>query len=310
MLVDKHAPEKAKPAAELKKSKPVSRFDQAAIAVADTKSEGKRISPLKSYHLQTKSCTVPNPMKSIHSNEKNTRTQISKAISSKGYAEIPLLYPIPASMSFTIPSTVDFFCDVPWGNVPSHRLGKITFEPILPLGRLLGGSKLAALAAAKKKKKQQETMDNLDVGSSGPELQSDVDNALSILDRLGVKSRESPTISTSKGVVGSDQRPGQGRYPLRKRPSSPPPEISQPEESPSNEATEPTIQFPDLRTKPSTFASTLCGLHEPSPRRQSADASFPAPYTGLPGFSGTNPFAGPSPDDVILRAQTKGAVHG
>jgi elongation factor 1 alpha-like protein len=187
----------------------------------------------------------------------------------------------------------DFFWDVPWGNVPPHRLGVITVDT--PCGRrgLLGGSsKLAALAA--KRRKEREEAQAAMSQSSG-----DTDVAVAMLDKLSVKG------TPAFGLRGSDE--AKPRYPVRKRSSSPLPK------APSKEITEEpqasrlaiVVENPAKRAIPSMFASTLCGsIKTPGPTMGEV---FPIPYTNCKGFMGTNAFDMPSPDDIVRAAQAKGS---
>lgn len=214
-------------------------------------------------------------------------------------------YPLPELTDNCSLSARDFFWDTPWGNVPPSRLGKITAIPVLPRGRLLGGSsKLAALAAARKKKKEAA---NPDPSATQPEeAKAETDAAVALLDKLSVgKDPNGPSNGdTSQKRSGSFQN----RYP-RKRQESPKPAAPEPEKPSTPEETEPAIQVPRLRTGPSMFASTLCGIGQSKKNQDVVLSSVPLP--SLPHDPASQrPFTGPSPDDVILRAQKKGAVHG
>jgi elongation factor 1 alpha-like protein len=188
----------------------------------------------------------------------------------------------------------DFFWDVPWGNVPAHRVGNITVEP--PLGRigLLGGSsKLAALAAKRRKERE-------DAAAAATNPNSGTDAAVAMLDKLSVNGGTAPSL---RG--GENPKP---RYPTRKRSPSPKPEAPA-EETAEPEAPQPAVVIESLaeRAVASTFASTLCGSSN-APR--STMESFPVPYTNMKGYTDANPFDTPSPDDVVRAAQAKGAGGG
>lgn len=63
----------------------------------------------------------------------------------------------------------------------------------------------------------------------------------------------------------------------------------------------------DLRAIPSVFAQTMLGAHISSKHGQpTGDNLFTLPYPGS-STSTNDPFAGPSPDDVVLQAQSKGS---
>jgi elongation factor 1 alpha-like protein len=189
----------------------------------------------------------------------------------------------------------DFFWDVPWGNVPAHRLGVITIDA--PCGRrgLLGGSsKLAALAA--KRRKEREEAQAAAINANG-----DADAAVAMLDKLTVKSGSTPDLHGSEA--------SKPRYPVRKRSESPKP-IRLPEKTIHEpEAPQPAIvvDSPAERAVASTFASTLCGS---SKLAQSTMVAFPVPYTNYKEYASVNAFDTPSPDDVVRAAQAKGAGGG
>lgn len=314
--LDKFAPAQTKATPEPKKAKTLSRFEQAASAVApETKNTAGKQTVFQS-HLNTifaTSCTaLQSETKAFAKAFKTMAEQSCPRISaSKGSADtLPSPFPVPAVMDSFPVSARDFFWDTPWGNLPSNRLGEITVEPLLPRGRLLGGSskpsKLAALAAARKKK-QEEVKTGSSAISQSVEAK-ETDKAVSLLDRLSVRSREN---ATPFSIEPKDQETGRkqvlGRYPARKRPSSPEATIPEPQEPEVPKQTSPAMDLPNLRTAPSTFASTLCGIDEsPNKKQHMESRSLPLPLISLHG----NPFAGPSPDDIVLRAQAKGAVHG
>jgi elongation factor 1 alpha-like protein len=207
----------------------------------------------------------------------------------------------PERMSDTLytgglPTAKDFFWDTPWGNVPSHRLGRITEMPPPEgyKGGLLGGSSKLQALAAKRKQKQDAAK-----ASEGTET----DKAVALLDKLNVKDA-TPT---------ETKQPPLNKYPSRKR-SPPPEEIPTPDEDldKASSPKAPAVQFPDLRAPPSMFGATLCGLAEAATTNQNDDVppSFPLPYATLDGFKKADPFAGPSPDDIVRQAQARGAKRG
>jgi elongation factor 1 alpha-like protein len=187
----------------------------------------------------------------------------------------------------------DFFWDVPWGNVPAHRLGTIVVDP--PCGRrgLLGGSKLAALAAKRRKEREEAQ-------AVAARPTSDADAAVAMLDKLSVAdaSASSPRNEAPKP-----------RYPVRRRSPSPRQDAPAPETTEEPEVPQPAIvvERPAERAVASTFASTLCGSN---PASRLAIKEFPVPYTNCKGYSSTNAFDTPSPDDIVRAAQAKGAGGG
>ena len=216
----------------------------------------------------------------------------------------------------------DFFRDSPWLSVPEHRRGAILIEPLHPPGRLPGGSgndqeapprsKLAALAAARKKKEN--------VSSASRETNSSV----ALLDSLGTKLRTTKIDSQSTqnhpgqpGAFSKTSPPPAKRYPTKKRQAPEPSEIrnvdpKRPQPSSEREVEEnlPVVAPPPI-ARPSTFARTLFG-----PSAASVPPSITPTQTSIlyPAYTQTDtendPFAGPSPDDVVTKAQnSKGSAH-
>jgi len=225
--------------------------------------------------------------------------------------DAPPLFPL-FPLQDCSPSPVGFFWDTPWGSVPPGRQGHITVIPVLPRGRLLGGSsKLAALAAARKKKQEEQ---NRGPESSQPtDTKADTDKAIALLDKLTVKNKDSTKSSTdTEAIAEGERKPLKNRLQYRKRQPSPEPVAAEPEEE-TVEEPKPSIQLPNLRIGPSSFASTLCGDGNSATVRKSAKAQASENLTEvLPKVIDGDPFAGPSPDDIVLRAQAQGrrAVHG
>jgi len=115
------------------------------------------------------------------------------------------------------------------------------------------------------------------------------------------KNHEAPEKTASK--------PSRG-FPLRKRKDSnphekPPPPLEQKAEEPdvdSHMDIEPLQQ-----AEPSAFANTMFS----SASRQTTDPVnlFSLPYKSNAAPIVTDPFAGPSPDDVVIAAQSKGSTN-
>jgi elongation factor 1 alpha-like protein len=187
-------------------------------------------------------------------------------------------------------------------------------EPTLPPGRLLGGattnpkpSKLAALAAARKKKQESAR-------SETPTSQSS-NSAIALLDKLTLNATDHGKGQSSSlaDTVTTDAQPVERNLPIRK--SSPKPAQKTVEqigaELPATEQKPPESPQPLLcyRAEPSAFARTLCGLDLAPPnieRIRMLPMEFPLPYLTIPEYANSNPFAGPSPDDIVLNAQAKG----
>jgi elongation factor 1 alpha-like protein len=153
-LKNKFAAPAPKPAAQPKKEKATSRFDQAASAAVEK-------APLPAGK---------------HSHEQYSYTQSTYPVAS--------ILPLPP---VTMPSNAeDFFADVPWGKVPAHRLGVITVDEPHFRGGLLGGSsKLAALAAKRRKEREE--------AQAASTANGETDAAVAMLDKLTVKSKDGTT---------------------------------------------------------------------------------------------------------------------
>jgi elongation factor 1 alpha-like protein len=192
-------------------------------------------------------------------------------------------------------SFADFFRDMPWLNIPVERQA-LFVEPLYPRGGLLGGSsdgapkmsKLQALAAARKKKAQEQKS-----GSSGME------KPMSELSINGA-SKEENAAETAPKVSSRG-------FPIRKRKDSNPHEKHPKAVSPKIEiemldTDTQTEIIPVDQAEPSAFASTMFS----SPMSSAPSANlFTLPYTAT-ATTATDPFAGPSPDDVVIAAQSKG----
>jgi elongation factor 1 alpha-like protein len=258
------------------KAKAISRFDQATEAVRNKVSTGK--------HTLESTRSAPSPdIFALHL-----------------AANFPIHLP-----THEFSTCEDFFWDTPWCNVPPHRLGIMTaVRPAGHKGGLKGGlkggsSKLQALAA-KRKQKQEAAKLSENVNS---------EKAVALLDRLNIKDSKLPT---DDGHSKMDTTPVT-RYPPRK-PSPPPEEPQAQEPEPEPEAIRPAIEFPNLRAQPSMFGAVLCGLAGPTENRHQIETfpslSLPMPYTTLYAYQEADPFAGPSPDDIVRQAQARGAKRG
>lgn len=219
-------------------------------------------------------------------------------------------------------SVEDFFRDSPWLNVPEHRRGAILIEPLHPPGRLLGGSgndqdapprsKLAALAAARKKKENVST------------ASKETNSSVALLDKLGTKLRttkiDGQSTQNHAGQPETISKPSSlpsKKYPTKKRQAPEPSEVR----SVDYKRTQPILErqvaedlpivAPPPTARPSTFARTLFG-----PSAASLPPSIASTQTSIlyPAYTKTDtkndPFAGPSPDDVVTKAQnSKGSAY-
>jgi elongation factor 1 alpha-like protein len=192
-----------------------------------------------------------------------------------------------------------------------------------PVGGLLGGtskpSKLAALAAARKKKEEERRQ----AGPSTGPLESS--RTISLLDRLGSKKEIAPVLAPALNKPAQRRaEPEQPAFtvPVRTKRQSSFIQETQIEPAKTIEATEPPLKrqaIQDLRAQPSAFAQALFGflgsdggaaldiqstVSRNSPLR---NLSFTLPYVDSVEQLPANPFAGPSPDDIVLAAQSKGS---
>ena len=227
-------------------------------------------------------------------------------------------------------SAKDFFADAPWLHVPYERRGEILVEPLYPRGRLLGGSpaqdgpkpsKLAVLAAARKKKennKQSDYADQESKTSAAPREKPR--NTLG-----GEKASEShphdkfPSSSDALPQFQTESVNQSRKYPKRRRGSSdvipPDSKVLENQESPANtdNSVQETTGPPIPTAKPSMFATTM--FASPRTSHPSLIDSFQSLNLSLPTVPITNtkanPFAGPSPDDKVIKAQNtpKGSVR-
>jgi elongation factor 1 alpha-like protein len=208
-------------------------------------------------------------------------------------------------------SASDFFKDTPWLNVPIHRRGDIFIEPLCPRGGLLGGSsKLAALAAARKRK-QEEAKAASTPQNSGAADNAETDRAVALLDRLKVKDnpKDASAANSRPSEPSYTQKPGQMRHPPRRKKSPSPPLVQKEEDSMADPIQEPVAAVPDIRAPPSTFAATMFGALNPGiPVRSSEGSLFSIPLYRAKQPADNDPFAGPSPDDIVTNAQTKGSL--
>jgi elongation factor 1 alpha-like protein len=201
---------------------------------------------------------------------------------------------MPCSMPF---SFAEFFKDTPWLNTPLER--QATFiEPLYPRGGLLGGSsdgapkmsKLQALAAARRKKAQEQKSSS-STGVEQPMANLTLDSPC--------KSAEPKAGSSSRG------------FPQRKRKDSNPHEkIPTPIERESTQSNpDIPMETPPLdQAEPSAFANTMFSNTSQPTSRQHPDSLFTLPYNAAKTTTIADPFAGPSPDDVVMAAQSKGST--
>lgn len=202
--------------------------------------------------------------------------------------------------------------------MPLERQGEIVLESLYPRGRLLGGSasqgsgkvsKLGAIAAARRKKENTK-----------PESSNSA-SSVALLDQLGSKRsqvntgepRSTATALATPEHVGYQKPPR--KYPVRER-------------NASSEALRADIDAADVSNlfdqgvtsskasvvmpiaHPSEFARTMLGYRSelgPTPNHDTSSFYSPLSPRQLSLHSSEtliNAFAGPSPDDVVLKAQS------
>lgn len=205
-------------------------------------------------------------------------------------------------------SASEFFKDMPWLNV-SHERQATFIPPEYPKGGLLGGSsndapkmsKLQALAAARKKKAQEQKGAALEVEKPMANLS------------LGPVEEQKPDAAVKRTAESADGlTPKQRGFPLRKRKDSNPHEKVSKQQPSSRDVVVSENSRLDAssvyQAPPSAFASTMFQTAEPRPGPP-LDNKFTMPYISNPIAMPANPFAGPSPDDVVMAAQSKGSTH-
>jgi len=200
---------------------------------------------------------------------------------------------------------------------------------LYPRGGLLGGSskpsKLAALAAARKKKAEEDKKANTPPVAQSDAESKQLDRTVALLDRLKVRGKENEPTSTAaagsdNGGVALQSQDRNRAYPIRPKQdtrSASPPKEEVSDNPKENEPKAPIKPLQDLRATPSIFAKTLVGTQA---RRSSAtsisaprpqeDSMFALPFADHLSDTKSDPFAGPSPDDVVLNAQAKGLKRG
>ena len=214
----------------------------------------------------------------------------------------------------------NFFDDAPWCNIPPERQGEILIEPLYPLGRLMGGSsfqgdakvsKLAALAAARRKKENTRS-------TSGT-----VTSSVALLDKLGGKmSLDSPSklavtpdAATARALnhLQADNPKTVKKYPVRERDvlNS---RIAKDAIPPGDCILSETKRDPEPLSipiaLPSAFARTILGqTFERGTTSGQNDSSCdlvrsPDRFSFHIADAKMDIFAEPSPDDVVLKAQT------
>lgn len=220
---------------------------------------------------------------------------------------------MPLSAPTMPPSRSDFFGDAPWFNIPKDRRAEITCISLCPRGGLLGGSsagfnsrpksKLAALAAARKKENRKSQNEET-ATSSGSLLES--------LAAGSTKTHHPGPASIAKsqeaeGLGRSSKKQAKGQ-PYQESQGRPTPASSRPalgegsEESAVSQLGDLKIQ-PAPTGSPSGFATAILGLEKNRPCFSRTPAVPGMPFT-IQNVANSKAFTGPSPDDVVLKAQS------
>jgi len=221
-------------------------------------------------------------------------------------------------------TAADFFRDTPWFNIPTERLGNILIEPLYPRIGLLGGSgkpsKLAALAAARRKAAQEDKFGGPATASHlATQNAKAIDETVPGPATLSVERLDGPvvTIQNSPAILHNQHTSDPSNEFIRvKQPRRESDQKSDNDADDNIEALTPATErlqpyeehtgHAKIQAPPSAFARTMLGSDAD---RVTEDNTHSFRYFSLPNSTDKNPFTGPSPDDVVLKAQTKGSVR-
>ena len=215
-----------------------------------------------------------------------------------------MLFPIPSSTPRD--DIKSFFRDMPWGNIPQHRVAILTPPPRRPGGLLGGagpvkGSKLQQLAAARRKKAEEAA------NAQGGAEQAPAVPKPSIDETPRAKENISLAGAFGKRLKISETT-AEGRNPLVPQEPNRQELVEQPLEDITNgrqvQPEPPLLQSPE-KAPASSFASTLFGDSSQTTKRKQLEF-FALPYTDI-APTAIDVFSQPSPDDVVLAAQAKGS---
>lgn len=214
-----------------------------------------------------------------------------------------------------------------WSAVPKPCLAVMPHVPTHPKGKLLGGaadeptgkpSKLATLAASRRKAREDKK--TLAQDSRGPQGKEESSSA-ALLDKLSIRPR--PQADTSSPIRTMNRQPDIANtsnnnfeehtlrtYKRQKRqdPATEAQSLPEPVNQGEKDAA-PHLEPPqrDLRTITSPFAAALLNPVKSSyADRKTGNSVYSLSYPSSHHKANTNPFSGPSPDDVVSKAQNKG----
>jgi elongation factor 1 alpha-like protein len=216
------------------------------------------------------------------------------------------------------PVEMGYFADAPWGNIPDDRKGELVLEGPQLRGGLLGGSssapkssKLAALAKKRKEKAQAST------ATGATTMTGEEKTSISLLSRLSHKQLpaaaqpESPSSPPPSSQSPPETTPALS-VPLQAAPKEQSivdlvgldqPREREPVVSDAT-ASEQLAQQKPLRASPSSFAQSIFG-ERITLRHEISVANVRLFFiSGNKEAGKPNPFAGPSPDDVVVAAQS------
>lgn len=196
-------------------------------------------------------------------------------------------------------SCASFFADMPWMNIPEDRRTVFTKPERVYGGGLLGGSsappkmsKLQALAAARKRK-AEEKKPEAGLEEIAPKEQTQTETVERGLARMKIVQKmanrsQPPVIPVAKADITSPLPPlVDGTSESREEPQTP--------------------QNPVPKAEPSAFAQALLNNDSAS---EAPSRLYPPPWMAY-----TTPdalreaFSKPSPDDVVLAAQSQGSMR-
>lgn len=225
---------------------------------------------------------------------------------------------VPRRVGHCFPfSSGDFFKDCPWLDIPLRRRAEIVEERLRPRGGLLGGSssnsihkvsKLAALAAARRKRENEKAIEaNSEATNSTIMLLDTLSNRRDHPEKSSfspVENDRSSTQTIKQDKLHQEKSPK--NYATRKsQNSSPPPKESSEVSEPTLSVNEVPQETAQTLAKPSPLACIVLGsAHGSVDSSYRPQISFfcPAADFGLNNAE-SNPFIGPSPDDIVARAQ-------
>ncbi|CCU75861.1 elongation factor Tu GTP binding domain-containing protein [Blumeria hordei DH14] len=201
-------------------------------------------------------------------------------------------------------SSKEFFKDTPWLKVPKEREA-ILVAPPYPRGGLLGGSgeppkmsKLQALAAARRKNISEIKNEN------------GVNAAESLAKLKLSQNRHIGASSGTQNLTSNQEVPQKTSrgFPIRKRQPLVPIDqsIAYPKDKlPDSKDSLFNVDQETSKASPSEFANTMFSRIS----RPNFQPYFSMPYAAST-YQTADPFAGPSPDDIVLAAQSKATASG